>query len=165
MEFGIGKLDACACVERVRVGEPDRFPRGCAVELVLSGMWPRSTPRPGWAWRLPGYVNFSFASSLLLIDSDVVVPMQSESIILRNRIKFAVRRSTGLVVDMDAMLGRPELRAPRIRAWRQIGSPDLNQLLDQLESEFQQDPGKDAKAVKSIAAGRGAIWLVPTARA
>jgi len=65
--------------------------------------------------------------------------MDSQSFILRNRIKFAVRRCTGRVVDMEAMLGRPELRMPRIRAWRQIGSPGLNALLDQLESEFQQD--------------------------
>jgi len=65
--------------------------------------------------------------------------MNSQSDILRNRIKFAVRRCTGRVVDMDAMLGRPELRGPRIRAWRQIGSAGLNALLDQLESEFQDD--------------------------
>lgn len=64
--------------------------------------------------------------------------MNAASSILRNRIKFAVRRCTGRVVDMDAML-RPESRAPRIRAWRQIGSVGLNELLDQLESEFQQD--------------------------
>ena len=64
--------------------------------------------------------------------------MNSESSILRNRIKFAVRRCTGRVVDMDAML-RPESRAPRIRAWRQIGSAGLNELLDQLESEFEHD--------------------------
>jgi len=65
--------------------------------------------------------------------------MNAHSFILLNRIKFAVRRCTGRVVDMDAMLGRPELRAPRIRAWRQIGSAGLNELLDQLESEFQQE--------------------------
>jgi hypothetical protein len=65
--------------------------------------------------------------------------MNSQGFILLNRIKFAVRRCTGRVVDMDAMLGRPELRAPRIRAWRQIGSSGLNALLDQLESELQQD--------------------------
>ena len=65
--------------------------------------------------------------------------MNSQSDILRNRIKFAVRRCTGRLVDMDAMLGRPELRVPRIHAWRQIGSPELDALLDQLESEFAQD--------------------------
>jgi|GEM_PF-1006612 len=75
--------------------------------------------------------------------------MNSESFILRNRIKFAVRRCTGRVVDMDAMLGRPELRAPRIRAWRQIGSAGLNALLDQLESEFQQDDDASAAGART----------------
>ena len=67
--------------------------------------------------------------------------MNFQSDILRNRIKFAVRRCTGRLVDMDAMLGRPELRVPRIHAWRQIGSPELDALLDQLESEFAHDAG------------------------
>ena len=65
--------------------------------------------------------------------------MNTQSVILRNRIKFAVRRCTGRLVDMEAMLGRPELRVPRIHAWRLIGSPELNALLDQLESEFAMD--------------------------
>jgi len=77
--------------------------------------------------------------------------MNAESSILRNRIKFAVRRCTGRVVDMEAMLGRPETRAPRIRAWRQIGSAGLNELLDQLESEFEQDA--DAQADTPMKAG------------
>lgn len=88
--------------------------------------------------------------------------MNSQSDILRNRIKFAVRRCTGRVVDMEAMLGRPELRGPRIRAWRQIGSAGLDALLDQLESEFQQeaepqDPGTGAPGNKVL---KG-IQLVP----
>ena len=65
--------------------------------------------------------------------------MNTQSVILRNRIKFAVRRCTGRLVDMEAMLGRPEVRVPRIRAWREIGSPELDALLDQLESEFEHD--------------------------
>ena len=65
--------------------------------------------------------------------------MNSESSILRNRIKFAVRRCTGRLVDMDAMIGRPELRVPRIREWRRIGSQRLNALLDQLENEFEHE--------------------------
>lgn len=88
--------------------------------------------------------------------------MNSQSFILRNRIKFAVRRCTGRVVDMDAMLGRPELRAPRIRAWRQIGSAGLNELLDQLESEFEQDaespPHEAGKRSHKVLQG---IQLVP----
>jgi len=88
--------------------------------------------------------------------------MNVQSSILRNRIKFAVRRCTGRIVDMDAMLGRPELREPRIRAWRQIGSAGLNELLDQLESEFHQDgdpQGQDApKAGHKVFKG---IQLVP----
>jgi len=85
--------------------------------------------------------------------------MNAESFILRNRIKFAVRRCTGRIVDMDAMLGRPELRGPRIRAWRQLGSAGLDELLDQLESEFEQDQD-GAKAVSKEVSG---VQLVPRA--
>jgi len=84
--------------------------------------------------------------------------MNAESFILRNRIKFAVRRCTGRVVDMDAMLGRPELRGPRIRAWRQLGSAGLDELLDQLESEFEQDQDGPTKAVSKEVNG---VQLVP----
>jgi hypothetical protein len=97
----------------------------------------------------------------LLVRRKCRLVMNSQSSILRNRIKFAVRRCTGRIVDMDAMLGRPELREPRIRAWRQIGSAGLNELLDQLESEFQQDgesPADNAKAGLKVMKG---IQLVP----
>jgi len=90
--------------------------------------------------------------------------MNANSNILLQRIKFAVRRSTGRVVDMDAMLGRPELRMPRIRAWRQLGSPDLDHLLDQLESEFEQEDATRAPRGKVIPTARGALTLVPSAR-
>jgi hypothetical protein len=56
--------------------------------------------------------------------------------ILLTRIRFALRRATGLVIDIDAMLRRPELRARRIATWRAVASPELNSLLDQLESEL-----------------------------
>ncbi len=59
--------------------------------------------------------------------------------ILRARIRFALRRATGLVFDIDAMLRRPELRASRIRVWRDVGSDELSSLLDQLETELQAD--------------------------
>ncbi len=65
-----------------------------------------------------------------------------EEQILRTRIRFALRRATGVVFDIDAMLGRPEFRARRIRLWRDVGSHELSSLLDQLdqlESEFQAD--------------------------
>ncbi|MFL6630083.1 MAG: hypothetical protein ACJ8IK_20565 [Burkholderiaceae bacterium] len=87
--------------------------------------------------------------------------MNTESFILRNRIKFAVRRCTGLVVDMEAMLGRPELRAPRIRAWRKFGSAGLNRLLDQLETEFQQDSGFDDGETSAVHKVLNGIQLVP----
>jgi hypothetical protein len=83
-----------------------------------------------------------------LLVSALPLPMNADSCILRHRIKFAVRRCTGRLVDMDAMLGRPEIRAPRIRAWRQIGSAGLNELLDQLESEFEQDAGSTADGAR-----------------
>jgi len=91
--------------------------------------------------------------------------MTSQSDILRNRIKFAVRRYTGRLVDMDAMLGRPELRGPRIQAWRQIGSAGLNALLDQLESEFLQDAESQGHGASTPANPvlRG-IQLVPRSR-
>lgn len=92
--------------------------------------------------------------------------MNSESIILRQRIKFAVRRSTGLLVDMDAMLRSPQLHAPRIRAWRQLGAPGLDELLDQLECELQREaPPRSKRPDKAISAGRGAFWLVPSTSA
>ena len=86
--------------------------------------------------------------------------MNSQSVILRNRIKFAVRRCTGRLVDMETMLGRPEVRVPRIHAWRQLGSPDLDALLDQLESEFEQDAAH-AGATKSAHNVLKGIELVP----
>jgi len=91
--------------------------------------------------------------------------MNSQSCILRNRIKFAVRRCTGRVVDIDAMLGRPELRGPRIQAWRKIGSDHLNALLDELESEFvQQDMASNPPQRRKPAARTlKGIQLVPGA--
>ncbi|MCK9684382.1 hypothetical protein [Scleromatobacter humisilvae] len=62
-----------------------------------------------------------------------------EGQILRTRIRFALRRATGVVFDIDAMLRRPEHRALRIRLWRDVGSHELSSLLDELETEFQAD--------------------------
>jgi hypothetical protein len=59
--------------------------------------------------------------------------------ILRARIRFALRRATGFVFDIDAMLRKPELRARRIGIWRDVASDELSSLLDQLETEFQAD--------------------------
>jgi len=69
--------------------------------------------------------------------SDLLKPHQE---ILRARIRFALRRATGFVFDVDAMLRKPELRARRIGLWRDIASEELSSLLDQLETEFQADP-------------------------
>jgi hypothetical protein len=44
-----------------------------------------------------------------------------------------------MVFDIDAMLRKPEVRARRIRLWRDVGSYELNGLLDQLETVFQDD--------------------------
>ncbi len=62
-----------------------------------------------------------------------------EEQILRTRIRFALRRATGVVFDIDAMLRKPEFRERRIRLWRDVGSDELSSLLDQLETEFQAD--------------------------
>ena len=86
--------------------------------------------------------------------------MNTQSVILRNRIKFAVRRCTGRVVDMEAMLGRPEVRVPRIHSWRQLGSPDLDVLLDQLESEFEQDAVREGTGRSGHKVLKG-VELVP----
>ena len=63
--------------------------------------------------------------------------------ILRTRIRFALRRATGFVFDIDAMLRKPELRARRIGLWRDVATGELNSLLDQLETEFQADAEHD----------------------
>ena len=64
--------------------------------------------------------------------------------ILRTRIRFALRRATGFVFDIEAMLRKPELRARRIGLWRDVATEELNSLLDQLETEFQHDDEDDA---------------------
>ena len=66
--------------------------------------------------------------------------------ILRTRIRFALRRATGFVFDIDAMLRKPELRARRIGLWRDVATDELNSLLDQLETEFQADAEHDDPA-------------------
>lgn len=68
--------------------------------------------------------------------NDLLTPHQE---ILRNRIRFALRRATGFVFDIDAMLRKPELRAKRIGLWRDVADGELSSLLDQLETEFQAD--------------------------
>ena len=61
--------------------------------------------------------------------------------ILRARIRFALRRVTGFVFDIDAMLQKPQLRSRRIGLWRDVADGELSSLLDQLETEFQSDFG------------------------
>ena len=68
--------------------------------------------------------------------SQVLTPGQE---ILRARIRFALRRVTGFVFDIDAMLSRPEIRSRRIGLWRDVADDELSSLLDQLETEFQAD--------------------------
>lgn len=70
--------------------------------------------------------------------------------ILRARIRFALRRATGFVFDIDAMLRKPELRARRIGLWRDVADDDLSSLLDQLETEFQADAADDDDAERTI---------------
>jgi len=72
--------------------------------------------------------------------SDVLKPDQE---ILRARIRFALRRATGFVFDIDAMLRKPEMRSRRIGLWRDVASDELSSLLDQLETEFQADADSD----------------------
>jgi hypothetical protein len=78
--------------------------------------------------------------------NDLLTPHQE---ILRNRIRFALRRATGFVFDIDAMLRKPELRAKRIGLWRDVADGELSSLLDQLETEFQDDAADDEEATQS----------------
>ncbi len=68
--------------------------------------------------------------------SDLLTPGQE---ILRARIRFALRRATGFVFDIHAMLRKPEMRSRRIGLWRDVADDELSSLLDQLETEFQAD--------------------------
>jgi len=63
--------------------------------------------------------------------------------ILKMRICFALRRATGVVFDVDAMLSRPHLLSRRLEIWRAVGSDELNSLLDQLESELGEHDGDE----------------------
>jgi len=73
--------------------------------------------------------------------------------ILRMRIGFALRRATGVVFDVDAMLSRPNLRSRRLEIWRAVGSDELNSLLDQLETQFGADEAEQAEQRHSEPAG------------
>jgi len=79
--------------------------------------------------------------------SHVLTPRQE---ILRARIRFALRRATGFVFDIDAMLNRPELRARRIHLWRDVADHELSSLLDELETEFQHDEADDDSAERTV---------------
>ena len=72
--------------------------------------------------------------------SQLLTPNQE---ILRARIRFALRRATGFVFDIDAMLQKPQLRSRRIGLWRDVADDELSSLLDQLETEFQSDFGDE----------------------
>jgi len=79
--------------------------------------------------------------------SQVLTPRQE---ILRARIRFALRRATGFVFDIDAMLNRPELRSRRIGLWRDVADHELSSLLDELETEFQHDDADDDSAERTV---------------
>ena len=82
--------------------------------------------------------------------------MPAEGQILRTRIRFELRCATGVVFDIDAMLRTPELREKRIRIWHDVGSSSLSRLLDQLESEFQEEQASAAAEERPGSQGRQA---------
>ena len=85
--------------------------------------------------------------------SDLLTPGQE---ILRARIRFALRRVTGFVFDIDAMLRKPAMRSRRIGLWRDVADDELSSLLDQLETEFQADfDDADRTVVMRPAKGSG----------
>ena len=79
--------------------------------------------------------------------NQVLTPNQE---ILRARIRFALRRATGFVFDIDAMLQKPQLRSRRIGLWRDVADDELSSLLDQLETEFQADPDDHDDAERTV---------------
>lgn len=83
--------------------------------------------------------------------SDVLTPGQE---ILRARIRFALRRATGFVFDIDQMLRKPEMRSRRIGLWRDVADDDLSSLLDQLETEFQADFDDPADPERTVVTPR-----------
>jgi hypothetical protein len=81
--------------------------------------------------------------------------------ILRTRIRFALRRATGFVFDIDAMLRKPELRAKRIGLWRDVADHELSSLLDQLETEFQADAADEEEAERTVVIRRPEAGATP----
>ena len=81
--------------------------------------------------------------------------------ILRTRIRFALRQTTGLVFDIDAMLRKPELRAKRIGLWRDVADHELSSLLDQLETEFQVDAADEEEAERTVVIRRPEAGATP----
>jgi hypothetical protein len=53
--------------------------------------------------------------------------------ILLSRIRLAVRRATGLMVDVEILLKSPKKAGAQIAEWRALKSADLDQLLIQYE--------------------------------
>ena len=58
------------------------------------------------------------------------------------RIRMALRRATGKMLDVEALLGHPASAADSLRTWRALGNADLNLLLD--EHEFGSTPPRPA---------------------
>ena len=58
------------------------------------------------------------------------------------RIRMALRRATGKMLDVEALLGHPASAADSLRTWRALGNADLNLLLD--EHEFGGTPPRAA---------------------
>lgn len=82
--------------------------------------------------------------------------------ILKMRICFALRRATGVVFDVEAMLSRPHLLSKRLEIWRSVGCDELNSLLDQYESELGEHDGDDLHHAPLAAVHAGAGSCSPS---
>jgi hypothetical protein len=69
--------------------------------------------------------------------------------VLLSRIRLAVRRVTGKMVEVEAIFANPTQVQAQIFEWRALNSPELNQLLHQYE-QMKVTTAVKTGAVKSV---------------
>ena len=86
-------------------------------------------------------------------------PSDSSRAVLAARLRLALRRATGALVDVDAALAEPASAAAQIIAWRALGAQELDHLLDMYENKASVAAAARA-SVPSAAATRPAAAQV-----
>jgi hypothetical protein len=100
--------------------------------------------------------------------------------VLLSRIRLAVRRVTGKMVEVEAIFANPTQAQAQVFEWRALNSPELNQLLHQYEQmkvtaaaktgavkpaavEKPAEPGPDSRMMARSARGmaRGPVVVEP----